>query len=81
MLKRIRQYNYIKKIRKVMEREGNLKYLGLNGIKSDAAADVFAEKIDINFYIAVFHGETMCTHYTEVNKDYIMNYKFQKKGG
>ena len=79
MLKRIRQYNYIKKIRKVMEREDNLKYLGLNGIKSDAAADVFAEKIDMDFYSAVFHVYTSrgeSGHYTEVNKDYIMNYKF-----
>ena len=79
MLKRIRQYNYIKKVRKEMKEEGYLKYLGLNGIQSSAAADVFAGKIDMDFYADVFYVDTIrgeSGHYTEANKDYIMNYKF-----
>ena len=76
MFKRIRQYNYIKKIRKTMENTSPLRFLALNGYKQSAAFDLINDKISMDFYKKVFCDGDMTHHYTEVNFAYIVNYKF-----
>lgn len=76
MFKRIRQYNYIMKIRKAMTMESMIKYLHLNNIKSKAARDCMYDRITTEFYKDIFLGGNMSHHYIEVNKEKILNYKF-----
>lgn len=76
MFRRIRQYNYIKKIRKIMKETSYLRFLVLNNYKESAAIDLINDKISMEFYKKVFYGGDMTRHYTEVNFVYITNYKF-----
>jgi hypothetical protein len=76
MFKRIRQYNYIKKIRKTMKETSLLRFLILNNYKERAAIDLINDKISMDFYKKVFYGGDMTRHYTEANFAYIINYKF-----
>lgn len=55
MFKRIRQYNYIRKIRKCMEEEDPaIKSLKLNAIQTSATVDLFIGRITSEFYRSVF---------------------------
>ena len=81
MFKRIREYNYIRKIRKTMEDATMLKYLKLNGYKTQACHDMIDERISEEFYKTIFVGGTAKLHYTEVNAENIKNYTFFKKRG
>lgn len=75
-MRKIRERKLLKEIRTLMQREGLLKFLELNGIKSQAASWVLADKIDIDFYQKVFCKPTPTSeHWSKVNYDYIMNAK------
>jgi hypothetical protein len=76
MLKKIRQYCYIRKIRKEMFKTSILRFLTLNTYQSQAAQDLLNNKISEDFYTSVFCGGDMTHHYTEVNTNYILSYKF-----
>lgn len=76
MFKRIRQYNYIKKIRKTMKETSTLRFLVLNGYKKSAALDLMDDKISMDFYKKVFYDGDIPQHYTKTNFEYIINYKF-----
>ena len=76
MFKRIRQYNYIKKIRKTMKNTSSLRFLILNGYKKSAALDLMDDKISMDFYKKVFYCGDVPQHYTKANFAYITNYKF-----
>jgi hypothetical protein len=81
MFKKIREYRYIRKIRKAMAEPTMLKYLKLNGYKTRASYDLIDERISAEFYKAIFVGGTTQLHYTEVNAENINNYTFFKKRG
>ncbi len=81
MFKKIREYRYIRKIRKAMEESMVLKYLKLNGYKAQACRDMIDGRISVEFYKAIFCGETIQLHYTEVNAENIKNYTFFKNRG
>ena len=76
MFKRIRQYNYIRKIRKCMEEESMIKWLKLNTIETSATVDLLIGRITSEFYRSVFTGGDINNHYSEVNAEYIKNYRF-----
>jgi hypothetical protein len=76
MFKKIREYNYIRKIRKTMEDTSMLKYLKLNGYKTQACHDMINGRISEKFYKTIFVGGTANLHYTKVNAENIENYTF-----
>lgn len=76
MFKRVRQYNYIRKIRKSMEEESTIKWLKLNSIQTSASVDLLIGRITSEFYRSVFTGGNIDNYYSEVNAEYIKNYKF-----
>ena len=81
MFKRIHEYNYIKKIRKVMAQTSMLKYLILNGYRHSACQDLLRNRISEDFYKTIFCGGDAQLHYTEINAENIKNYTFFKKKG
>lgn len=72
-----REVKIIVKIRKEMQRADLLSYVRLNNIKSKTADLVMRNKIRGEFYRKVFLGGTMSKHWSEVNKEYILNYPYE----
>lgn len=75
IIERLFEKTYIRMIKEEMIKEDYIKYLSLNTLKSKAAADLMKGKISHDFYKNVFLGGDISHHYTEVNKDFIKNYK------
>lgn len=75
MFNKMREKQYIAKIKKEMDKTSMLKYISLNSLKSAAASDLLNGKISEEFYYNVFGNSDMYNHYTEVNYDYIMSYQ------
>ena len=72
MFKKFTEKRILKKIRKIdSENSSCLKYLTLNGIKSDAAILLMRGRISEEFYRKVFIGGKLQKHWSEVNHDFI----------
>ena len=60
MFKKIREYNYIRKIRKCMKEEDSaIKSLKLNSIETSATVDLLIGRITSTFYRSVFTNKTI----------------------
>ena len=75
MFNKIREKKIIREIRKTMTTyHPMIKYLTLNTMKTEAALLLVKGLISDEFYINVFCGGTAKDHWSDVNKNFIINF-------
>ena len=74
MFQKFYEKRYIKKLRKAMNEHPITRYLALNSIKTSATHDLIKNHISDDFYINVFCGGTSKMHWSEINKNFIINF-------
>lgn len=74
MFNKMRENYIIHKIQRTMKNSSLLDFIELNTIKEDSACLLMQNKISADFYKKVFIGGDINHHWSQVNKNYILNY-------